>query len=81
MNLWIEYQGSGYAVGQLAADFGANLGVGQSKVEDALIKVLSSAGYFKLKDEIAVVLGLPFFSLEQFEKEKAQLTRLLIGLM
>ena len=50
MDLWLEYQGSGYAVGQLAADFGANLGVGQSKVEDALIKVLSCAGYFKLKD-------------------------------
>ncbi|MEI6369233.1 MAG: ParM/StbA family protein [Nostocales cyanobacterium ELA608] len=79
MDLWLEYQGSGYAVGQLAADFGANLGVGQSKVEDALVKVLSSAGYFKLKDEIAVVLGLPFLSLEQFEKEKAQLIGLLTG--
>ncbi|MBD1214152.1 MAG: ParM/StbA family protein [Dolichospermum sp.] len=79
MDLWLEYQGSGYAVGQLAADFGANLGVGQSKVEDALIKVLSCAGYFKLKDEISVVLGLPFLSLEQFEKEKAQLTSLVTG--
>jgi plasmid segregation protein ParM len=79
MDLWLEYQGSGYAVGQLAADFGANLGVGQSKVEDALIKVLSCAGYFKLKDEISVVLGLPFLSLEQFEKEKAQLTGLVTG--
>ena len=79
MNLWIEYQDIGYAVGQLAADFGANLGVGQSKVEDALIKVLSSAGYFKLKDEIAVVLSLPFLSLEQFENEKSHLNRLLIG--
>ncbi|GCL43448.1 MULTISPECIES: ParM/StbA family protein [Dolichospermum] len=79
MDLWLEYQGSGYAVGQLAADFGANLGVGQSKVEDALIKVLSCAGYFKLKDEISVVLGLPFLSLEQFEKEKAQLTSLVEG--
>lgn len=73
MDLWLEYQGNGFAVGQLAADFGANLGVGQSKVEDALIKVLSSAGYFQLKDDISVVLGLPFLSLEQFEKEKAQL--------
>jgi plasmid segregation protein ParM len=80
INLWIEYQDIGYAVGQLAADFGANLGVGQSKVEDALIKVLSSAGYFKLKDEIAVVLSLPFLSLEQFENEKAHLKRLLTGL-
>jgi len=73
MDLWLEYQGSGYAVGQLAADFGANLGVGQSKVEDALVKVLGSAGYFKLKDDVSVVLGLPFLSLEQFEKEKAEL--------
>ena len=79
MDLWLEYQGSGYAVGQLAADFGANLGVGQSKVEDALVKVLSSAGYFKLRDEIFVVLGLPLLSLEQFEKEKAQLTSLVTG--
>ncbi len=79
MDLWLEYQGKGYAVGQLAADFGANLGVGQSKVEDALVKVLSSAGYFKLKDEISVVLGLPFLSLEQFEREKAQLISQVTG--
>ena len=79
MDLWLEYQGSGYAVGQLAADFGANLGVGKSKVEDALIKVLACAGYFKLKDEISVVLGLPYLSQEQFEKEKAQLTAQLSG--
>ena len=79
MDLWLEYQGSGYAVGQLAADFGANLGVGQSKVEDALVKVLASAGYFKLKDDISVVLGLPFLSLEQFEKEKAQLISAVTG--
>jgi plasmid segregation protein ParM len=79
MDLWLEYQGNGYAVGQLAADFGANLGVGQSKVEDALVKVLACAGYFKLKDEISVVLGLPFLSLEQFEKEKAQLISQVTG--
>lgn len=79
MDLWLEYQGNGYAVGQLAADFGANLGVGQSKVEDALVKVLASAGYFKLRDEISVILGLPFLSLEQFEKEKAQLTSQVTG--
>lgn len=79
MDLWLEYQGKGYAVGQLAADFGANLGVGQSKVEDALVKVLASAGYFKLKDEISVVLGLPFLSLEQFEREKAQLISQVTG--
>jgi plasmid segregation protein ParM len=79
MDLWLEYQGSGYAVGQLAADFGANLGVGQSKVEDALVKVLAAAGYFKLKDEFSVVLGLPFLSLDQFEKEKAQMISLITG--
>ncbi len=79
MDLWLEYQGSGYAVGQLAADFGANLGVGKSKVEDALIKVLACAGYFKLKDEIFVVVGLPYLSQEQFEKEKAQLISQLEG--
>ena len=79
MDLWLEYQGSGYAVGQLAADFGANLGVGQSKVEDALVKVLACAGYFKVKDEVSVVLGLPFLSMEQFEKEKAQLISLITG--
>jgi plasmid segregation protein ParM len=79
LDMWLEYQGSGYAVGQLAADFGANLGVGQSKTEDALAKVLSCAGYFNLKDDIAVVLGLPFHSQEQFEREKAQLVSLLSG--
>lgn len=73
LDLWLEYQGKGYAVGQLAADFGANLGVGQSKVESALVKVLATAGYFKLKDDISVILGLPYLSLEQFEKEKSQL--------
>lgn len=80
MDLWLEYEGNGYAVGQLGSDLGANLGIGQSKVEDALVKVLASAGYFKLKDEIAVVLSLPFLSLEQHEEEKAQLTSLVTGL-
>ncbi|AKG22744.1 ParM/StbA family protein [Calothrix sp. 336/3] len=79
LDLWLEYQGSGYAVGQLAADFGADLGVGQSKVEDALAKTLACAGYFKLKDEVSVVLGLPYLSQEQFEKEKAQIISQLTG--
>jgi plasmid segregation protein ParM len=79
MDLWMEFQGSGYAIGQLAADFGANLGVGQSKVEDALAKVLACAGYFKLKDEISVVLSLPYHSQEQFEREKNQLTSQISG--
>ncbi|NJL78539.1 MAG: ParM/StbA family protein [Richelia sp. RM2_1_2] len=79
MDLWLEYQGNGYAVGQLAADFGADLGVGQSKVEAALIKVLACVGYFKLKDDISVILGLPYLSQEQFEKEKAQLISQVTG--
>ncbi|BAY82483.1 hypothetical protein NIES267_19630 [Calothrix parasitica NIES-267] len=79
MDLWMEYQGNGYAVGQLAADFGADLGVGQSKVEAALVKVLACAGYFKLKDDISVILGLPYLSQEQFEKEKAQLISQVTG--
>lgn len=70
LDIWLEYQGRGFAIGQLAADFGANLGVGQSKVEDALIKILACVGYFNLKDEIAVVLGLPYYSQEQFDREK-----------
>ncbi|WP_414574662.1 ParM/StbA family protein [Anabaena sp. CCY 9402-a] len=79
LNLWIEHQGSGYAMGQLAADYGANFGIGQSKLEDALVKVLTVAGYFKLKDEISVVMSLPFFSPQQFESEKAQLINIITG--
>lgn len=79
LDMWLEYQGKGYAVGQLAADFGANLGVGQSKVEDALAKVLACMGYFELKDDIAVIVGLPYLSQEQFEREKAELMSLLTG--
>ncbi|MDB9324077.1 ParM/StbA family protein [Nodularia spumigena CS-591/04] len=79
INIWLEYKGSGYAVGQLAAKFGANLGFGQSKVDDALVKVLAAAGHFKLKDEISVVISLPFFYPAQFEKEKLELTSLLFG--
>jgi plasmid segregation protein ParM len=77
LDIWLEFQGRGFAIGQLAADFGANLGVGQSKVEDALVKVLASAGYFNLKDEISVVLGLPYYSQEQFDREKEQIVSLL----
>ena len=79
LDMWLEYQGKGYAVGQLAADFGANLGVGQSKVEDALAKVLACIGYFNFKDEVSVILGLPYLSQDQFEREKAQLVSLLSG--
>jgi plasmid segregation protein ParM len=78
-DIWMVYQGSGYAMGQLAEDFGANLGLGQSKVNDALVKVLACVGYFQLRDEISVVLGLPYHSQDQFEREKEQLMSLLLG--
>lgn len=77
LDMWLEYQGKGYAIGQLAADFGANLGVGQSKVEDALVKVFSCIGYFGLQGNLGVVLGLPYYSQEQFDREKEQLVSLL----
>lgn len=76
-DIWLEHQGRGYAVGQLAADFGANLGVGQSKVDDALIKTLAAAGYFNVDGDVAVVIGLPYLSQEQFDREKEQLIGLL----
>lgn len=77
LDLWLEYQDGGYAIGQLAADFGANLGVGQSKLEDALVKVFACVGYFNLKGEINVVVGLPYDAQEIFEVEKEQLTAIL----
>lgn len=74
LDMWLEYQGNGYAIGQLAADFGAHLGTAdQSKVVDALVKIFACVGYFQMKGELAVVLGLPFYSQEQFEKEKEQI--------
>ena len=45
LDIWVEYQGMGYAVGQLAADFGASLfkdgSDSPSKVDDALIKLFA----------------------------------------
>jgi plasmid segregation protein ParM len=78
LDVWLEYQGTGYAVGQLAADFGATLfgatqAIAKSKVEDALIKLLACAGYFQIKGDFSVVVGLPFYSQEQFEREKEQI--------
>jgi plasmid segregation protein ParM len=75
--VWLEYQGKQYALGQLAADFGANLGMGQSKIEDALVKVFACIGYFNLKNNLAVVLSLPYYSQEQFDREKELMIRLL----
>ncbi len=77
LDIWLEYQGKGYAIGQLAADFGANLGVGQSKVEDALVKAFACIGYFNLQGNLGVVLGLPYYSQEQFDREKEQIVSLL----
>jgi plasmid segregation protein ParM len=77
LDIWLEYQGVGYAIGQLAADFGANLGVGQSKVEDALVKVLACVGYFDLQGDLSIVLGLPYLSQAQFDQEKEHLMSLL----
>lgn len=77
LDIWLEFQGRGFAIGQLAADFGAKLGVGQSKVEDALVKTLASAGYFGCEGKISVVVGLPFHSQEQFDREKEQLISML----
>lgn len=83
LDIWVEYQGMGYAVGQLAADFGASLfkdgSDSPSKVDDALIKLFACIGYFKLQGDIDVVLGLPFYSQSQFEQEKEHITRLLSG--
>ncbi|AOX01231.1 chromosome segregation protein ParM [Moorena producens PAL-8-15-08-1] len=77
LDIWLEYQGKGYAIGQLAADFGANLGVGQSKVEDALIKVFACVGHFELQGDLAIIMGLPYHSQEQFEREKEELIGIL----
>lgn len=77
LDIWLEYQGIGYAVGQLAADFGANLGVGQSKVDDALVKVFACVGHFNVRGDLVVVLGLPYHSQEQFDREKEQIVSLL----
>jgi len=77
LDMWLEYQGRGYALGQLAADFGADLGLGSSKLEGALVKVFASIGYFGLSGEVSVVLGLPYQSQEQFERDKAEVQGLL----
>ncbi len=79
LDLWVEYQGRGYAIGQFAEDFGANLGVGQSKVDDALVKTLACAGYFGLEQPLNLVVGLPYPTQEQFDREKAQLIASLKG--
>jgi len=80
LDLWLEYQSQGYAIGQLAADFGANLGLGQTKVEHALVKVLACAGYYRLHESnLAVVLGVPFMTQDHFDREKTELTTQLQG--
>ena len=41
------------------------------------MKVLACVGYFNLSGKISVVLGLPYLSQEQFDREKEQITSLL----
>ncbi len=79
LDIWLEYQGQGYAIGQLAADYGEGLGVGQSKVEFALIKVLACVGHYGLKGDIDIVVGIPYLLQEQFEDEKEAIIKLLRG--
>lgn len=79
LDMWLEYQGKGYAIGQLAADFKAGLGIGQSKVTDALIKVFATVGYFGLGGELPLVVGIPYLTQERFDKEKKQIISLLSG--
>ncbi|MCT7948616.1 ParM/StbA family protein [Ancylothrix sp. C2] len=91
MDLWLEYQGNGYALGQLAADFGAKLFSDggsdrrdkESKTENALAKVLGCIGYFSKelrdKDDLSIVISLPYYSQEEFEREKEKLISQLTG--
>lgn len=79
VDIWLEYQGQGYAFGQLAEDYGADLGLGQSKLHNALHKTLACIGYFGLSGSIALVVDLPFAEQEQFERERGELTAMLVG--
>jgi plasmid segregation protein ParM len=86
LDIWVEYQGEGYAVGQYGADLQrklesrTSLGLGESKVRNALIKLFAAVGHFGLSGSLAVVLGLPYIlSQEQFDKEKTQITGLILG--
>ncbi len=76
LDIRLEYQGKGYALGQLAADFGAGLGAGQSKVEDALVKVFAAIGYFGMTGDLALVLSLPYHSQDEFDREKDMIVSL-----
>lgn len=86
LDMWLEYQEEGYALGQLALDFGADLGLERSndaliksKVKDAVVKVFGSIGYFnKLKGKkLALVLALPYESQERFDEEGDKLVETL----
>lgn len=79
LDIWLQYDGMHYAVGQLAADLKADLGVGRSKVQDALVRMLSCVGLLQVRGSAMVVLGIPYLSQETFEKEKIEITRLLLG--
>ncbi len=79
VDMWLEYQGQGFAFGQLAADYGADLGLGQSKLANALYKALACIGYFGLVGEIAIVVDLPFTGQAQFERDREELAAMLMG--
>ncbi len=79
LDIWLEYRGHGYAIGQLAADYGEGFGVGQSKVDNALVKILACVGYYGIKGDLDVVIGIPYLMQEQFEEEKDALMRQVRG--
>ncbi len=78
LDIWLEYRNDYYAVGQLAADLQADLGIGRSKVQDALVRMLACIGLLHVHDEVMVVLGIPYLSQEKFEQEKTEITQLIL---
>ncbi|NEO33243.1 MAG: ParM/StbA family protein [Symploca sp. SIO3C6] len=72
-NLTVEYRGKGYALGNRAEDEQGSLGLTESKVAHAVVKVLGIVTLFELTGDVALVIGLPYLSLEQFESEREQL--------
>lgn len=81
LDIWLKYNDNYYAVGQFAADRGANLGLEEdpSKVEYALPRILACVGLLHVAGNVKVVLGIPYLSQEKFEEWKAEITRLMLG--
>lgn len=80
LDIWFEFQGQGYALGQLAADLGADLGLEKPKTTDALLKVLAAVGHLGLGGKgLGIVVGLPYLSKQQFDQQKAELISRLEG--